>query len=208
MPISIVSIIIFVGLALIVIALLGGGIEVREIKIPALQIVPRVLSFFTGCALLALCLLRPDIFQGLNDNKTSAVSPPDQAPTVSPHPPDIKPNVSVQPPLDTSQRMKAPPTDTKSIPNIPGSTSWFVMLGSFDVNNGVLAVNSATRVKNRASEECHVSARTELTATMEGFTPGYVSVFLGPYDNREDAAANKEKVLLCVPDAYIKSINR
>jgi len=45
MPISIVSIIIFVGLALIVIALLGGGIEVREIKIPALQIVPRVLSF-------------------------------------------------------------------------------------------------------------------------------------------------------------------
>jgi hypothetical protein len=43
---------------------------------------------------------------------------------------------------------------------------------------------------------------------MEGFTPGYVSVFLGPYDNREDAAANKEKVLLCVLDAYIKSINR
>jgi len=31
---------------------------------------------------------------------------------------------------------------------------------------------------------------------------------LGPYDNREDAAANKEKVLLCVLDAYIKSINR
>jgi hypothetical protein len=206
MPISIVSIIILVGLALIVIALLGGGIEVKEIKIPSLQIIPRVLSFFTGCALVALCLFRPDIFQGLNDNKIPPVSPPNPAPIMNPPPPDIKPIPPV-PTLIPSPIVKPPPPDTKPIPIIPGSTSWFVMLGSFNANNGDLAVNSARRVKNKASEECHVSARTELTAKMEGFTPGYVSAFLGPYDTQEGAAADKEKVLPCVPDAYIKSIN-
>jgi hypothetical protein len=63
---SIVSITFLVGLALIVIAILGGGIEVKEIKIPALGIFPRVLSFVTGIAILALCVFGPLYFRALS----------------------------------------------------------------------------------------------------------------------------------------------
>jgi hypothetical protein len=207
MPISIVSIILLVGLALIVIALLGGGIEVKEIKIPALQIIPRILSFITGGALVALCLFRPDILQELNDNKIPPVLPTNSTPPVNPTPPDTKP-IPPTPPVIPSPIVKPLPLDTKPSTILPGSTSWFVMLGSFNANNGDLAINSAKRVKNKASDECYVTARTELTVKMEGFTPGYVSAFLGPYDTQEGAAADKEKVLPCIPDAYIKSVTR
>ena len=60
-PFSIVSITFLVGLALIVIALLGGGLEVKEIKLPVLGIFPRLLSFVTGTVLVSLCVFRPDI---------------------------------------------------------------------------------------------------------------------------------------------------
>jgi|SRR5437016_3243637 hypothetical protein len=51
-----------VGLGLIVVAVLGGGFEVKEIKIPSLTIVPRMLSFAVGCVLIALCLWAPQVF--------------------------------------------------------------------------------------------------------------------------------------------------
>jgi hypothetical protein len=43
-----------VGLSLIVVAILGGGVEVKEVKIPPLGILPRLLSFLLGSALLAV----------------------------------------------------------------------------------------------------------------------------------------------------------
>ncbi|MGQ0444950.1 MAG: hypothetical protein ACT4O2_07460, partial [Beijerinckiaceae bacterium] len=105
---------------------------------------------------------------------------------------------------ENKNRPVSPPNPPPSLPR--SQTSWYVMLGSFNANNGDFAVSSAKSVQNKASEECHVSARTELTAKIEGFTPGYVSTFLGPYETQEDAVADKEKVLPCMPDAYIKSI--
>jgi hypothetical protein len=65
MLVSIASVTFLAGLALIIIALLGGGIEVREIKIPALGIPARILSFATGAVLLALCVFSPGIFPGV-----------------------------------------------------------------------------------------------------------------------------------------------
>jgi hypothetical protein len=53
---SITSITLVAGLVLIVVALLGGGIEVKEVKIPPLPIVPRAASFLVGCLLLGLVL--------------------------------------------------------------------------------------------------------------------------------------------------------
>jgi hypothetical protein len=204
MPTSIVSITFFVGLALVVIALLGGGIEVKEIKIPTLPIIPRVLSFFTGCALLAVLFLRPDLFQVFNE------TPPVPGPNSPPQPTSPPRPTSLPQPTSPPRPTSLPqPTSSPTSPCPTGvQTCWYVMLGSFDANNGDLAVNSANRVKNQASEECHVSAQTELTAKLEGFTPGYVSSFLGPYDTKTAAAADREKVLPCVPDAYIKSIAR
>jgi hypothetical protein len=56
---SISSITFCAGLALIIIAIIGGGIEVKEIKIPSLGLIPRILSFAGGIALLALGVLDP-----------------------------------------------------------------------------------------------------------------------------------------------------
>lgn len=218
---SIVSITFLVGLALIVIAILGGGIEVKEIKIPALGLFPRVLSFSTGIAILALCIFWPTIFPGFETEAQnpsgknqapwpSSSLPPARTPAISPAPaPTISP-----PPAPTISPPPAPAISPAPAPAIsppqPSSPkgSWYVMLGSFAASNGDLAVSSAERVKNQAAEECNVSARTELSAKIEGFTPGYVSSFLGPYDTQKDAAADREKVLPCVPDAYIKSTRR
>ena len=46
----------FIGLALIVIGIIGGGIEVKEVKIPTLPMFPRAMSFIAGFALVLLCL--------------------------------------------------------------------------------------------------------------------------------------------------------
>lgn len=45
------------GLALIVVAVLGGGLEIKEVRIPVLPTVPRALSFTVGCVLLAYAFL-------------------------------------------------------------------------------------------------------------------------------------------------------
>ena len=82
-PFSIVSITFLVGLALIVIALLGGGFEVKEIKLPVLGIFPRLLSFVIGTVLVALALLSPEIIpEGRRPTPTSQ----DPTPTPTPAP--------------------------------------------------------------------------------------------------------------------------
>ncbi len=81
MSFSIASVTFLVGLALIVIAVLGGGIEVKEIKIPPLGIVPRMLSFTTGIVLLILCVFWPGIFPGVAPPPAPAPSAAEKAAT-------------------------------------------------------------------------------------------------------------------------------
>src|SRR5882762_681589 len=71
MSMSILTLTFLVGLALIVVAIVGGGIEIKEIKIPTLPIVPRTLSFIVGCTLLAVCVLSPQILQQLSNQQSS-----------------------------------------------------------------------------------------------------------------------------------------
>lgn len=63
---------------LIGIALLGGGIEVREIKIPPLARTGRVLSFCGGIAFLALAIFNPDVKPRPDDGKPNPAVPVDQ----------------------------------------------------------------------------------------------------------------------------------
>lgn len=63
MEITIWKISFLAGLILTVVGLIGGGLEVREIKLPRMQIVPRILSFVIGFGLLGLCIFRPDMLQ-------------------------------------------------------------------------------------------------------------------------------------------------
>ena|SRR5258708_7040160 len=73
MSMSILTLTFLVGLALIVVAIVGGGIEIKEVKIPTLPVVPRTLSFIVGCTLLAVCVLSPQILQQLSNQQ----SPPE-----------------------------------------------------------------------------------------------------------------------------------
>jgi Putative peptidoglycan binding domain len=50
------------GLLLIIVGLLGGGIEVKEVKIPPVPPIPRTASFIVGCVLAGLVLLFPALF--------------------------------------------------------------------------------------------------------------------------------------------------
>jgi hypothetical protein len=50
------------GFVFIFVGLIGGGLEVKEVRIPQLPLIPRAGCFVVGCALIALALLKPDIF--------------------------------------------------------------------------------------------------------------------------------------------------
>jgi uncharacterized protein YecT (DUF1311 family) len=56
------SITLIAGLALIVVGLFGGGIEVKEIKIPQLPMFPRAASFLIGCILTTLVFFDQNLF--------------------------------------------------------------------------------------------------------------------------------------------------
>ncbi|HLN37758.1 MAG TPA: peptidoglycan-binding protein [Xanthobacteraceae bacterium] len=57
------SITLIAGLALIVVGLVGGGIQIKEITIPQLPMVPRAACFLIGCILTALVIyLNPKLF--------------------------------------------------------------------------------------------------------------------------------------------------
>lgn len=71
---SIISLTFLVGLALIVIAVLGGGLEIKEVKIPTLPAVPRAVTFAVGCILIALCFFDSDRFKLFDLGPTSGES--------------------------------------------------------------------------------------------------------------------------------------
>jgi hypothetical protein len=73
MTISIVSMTFLAGLVLIVLAVIGGGIEFKEVKIGNLTFVHRILSFIVGCCLIALCFFTSQKLQEL-DSKGSNIS--------------------------------------------------------------------------------------------------------------------------------------
>jgi hypothetical protein len=80
------SLTLLVGLALIVVGLIGGGIEVKEVKIPQVPMIPRTASFLVGCILLTLVIFFPQIFAPPN------VSEQQSTPNVSEQkfkPPDL-----------------------------------------------------------------------------------------------------------------------
>jgi len=54
--IATISVTFLIGLAMVVVAVLGGGIEIREIKIPTLPFFPRLMTFITGCILIVVCV--------------------------------------------------------------------------------------------------------------------------------------------------------
>jgi hypothetical protein len=78
---SIASITLVAGLALVVVGLLGGGIEVKEIKVPKLPMIPRAASFLFGCVLVGLVLFDPNLFAMGPAPTNAPPSSPSQAPT-------------------------------------------------------------------------------------------------------------------------------
>lgn len=76
-----VDVVIYVGgIALIILAVLGGGIEVRDVKIPPLTPVTRILAAICGVSLLIFGVVRPNPtvpdLQGSGVSTTSTSIPP------------------------------------------------------------------------------------------------------------------------------------
>ena len=59
MQITVAGVTFFVGVFLVVAAIFGGGFQIKEVKIPKLSIVPRVMSIVVGLALIALVIWFP-----------------------------------------------------------------------------------------------------------------------------------------------------
>jgi hypothetical protein len=69
------------GLFLIIVSVLGGGLQVKEITIPNLGVVPRILTFVLGAALVGICVLDPNLlngFQYYDNNHNKNVDGPHQ----------------------------------------------------------------------------------------------------------------------------------
>lgn len=77
--ISIIYITFMVGLALIVVAVIGGGLEIKEFKIPPLPLIPRALSFLLGSILIAVCLFDSSILTNIGPAPPPSPKPPTQS---------------------------------------------------------------------------------------------------------------------------------
>jgi hypothetical protein len=62
MATSLLTITFLVGLSLIVVSVLGGGIEVKELRIPTLPPIPRIATFVLGSSLVVMCIVNPRLF--------------------------------------------------------------------------------------------------------------------------------------------------
>ncbi len=73
------------GAALIFIAILGGGIEAKEVKIPVLNFWARILSFIFGCTLIGFGLI-DELFprSGAPTIDRPSIATPTQIPTPAP----------------------------------------------------------------------------------------------------------------------------
>jgi hypothetical protein len=73
------------GAALIFIAILGGGIEAKEVKIPVLNFWARILSFIFGCTLIGFGLV-DELFprSGAPTIDRPSIATPTQIPTPAP----------------------------------------------------------------------------------------------------------------------------
>lgn len=71
----VISITFLIGLGLIVIAVLGGGIEFKDTKIPRLPFIPRIMTSAVGCVLLILCDFFPQVFPNPDAKPTPVPTP-------------------------------------------------------------------------------------------------------------------------------------
>jgi hypothetical protein len=81
MAITIGSVAFLAGLAMVIVAVVGGGVEIKDLKIPTLPLASRVASFALGCVLIILALT-----PGVTDrvNPSLGIAPTAVAPATAP----------------------------------------------------------------------------------------------------------------------------
>lgn len=97
MTFSLYNITFVAGLALIVLGVLGGGLEIKELKINKLSTVSRGASFLLGCILIVVCVKYQSIFE-----VASAVAPTPPS-NSQPHLPALPPK-----PVATQKALSQP----------------------------------------------------------------------------------------------------
>src|SRR5262245_55272776 len=85
-----------IGAALIFIAILGGGIEAKEVKIPVLNFWARIFSFIFGCTLIGIGL-----YQELGTPRRTFAGPPSTTTGMgAPSPSSLSPSPTTPSPSD------------------------------------------------------------------------------------------------------------
>jgi len=82
-----------------------------------------------------------------------------------------------------------------------GPLRWYVVLGSFRVEND--GEQAAVSLREKVAR-CGLDASTEYTVKMRGLRPGFVAAFTGPYPDKSAAARGLALAKACAPDAYVK----
>ena len=94
MTLTLYNITFVAGLALIVIGVLGGGLEIKELRINTLSTLSRGSSFLLGCILIFVCVEYPTFLQGA-------------LPAAAPPRPNPEPAIVVHPPAPPAKPLQA-----------------------------------------------------------------------------------------------------
>jgi hypothetical protein len=81
MSLTIQTLTFLLGCGLVVVAIFGGGLEIKEVKIPTLPVFPRALSATFGCVLVGLALFRPELLATQNPQQKAPVDAANSSPT-------------------------------------------------------------------------------------------------------------------------------
>lgn len=90
-----------------------------------------------------------------------------------------------------------------SAPAAAAAAEFYVVLGSFNQQSGMAAVEAGETLMKRA-RRCGFDAWTETSSKIKGFTPGYYIALTGPYPSADAAEAVRARIKPCAPEAYVK----
>lgn len=178
------------GLLLMVVSILGGGFQVKEIRVPRMRAVSRTLGFICGVCLFVLAVGHEHIIPRLEPSKPMPGFDSPRRGQVTPEPtPPLTPSVAPQP---------------------PGIMQWFVQLGSFAEGDGNARSSAETQIAAAAGcGDFKSLSIVDASKNFENLAPGYLVALLGPFDSQAAAEVVRNRVTpRCLRNTLVKMARR
>jgi len=84
---------------------------------------------------------------------------------------------------------------------------WWIILGSFDVNetdSATTLISAGVRRASGAARRCGLGTFNDFSEKFRGFAPGYMVVVIGPFADKAEAARSQQRVNGCIARTYVK----